>query len=94
MVILNNYFPVKFVDLNQAQVIDQLENLAQSNGLRVYKTPSEEEPTTVNAFLSTDDFYFDISVKITGEISDAKFSIFSEPAMVNFTNKYFLLLDF
>ena len=63
-------------------MIDQLENLAQSNGLRVYKTPSEEEPSSVNAFLSTDDFYFDISVKITGEISDVKFSILSEPAMV------------
>lgn len=72
----------KILDLNQAQVIDQLENLAQSNGLRVYKTPSEEEPTTVNAFLSTDDFYLDISVKITGEISDVKFSILSEPARV------------
>ena len=64
-------------------MIDQLENLAQSNGLRVYKTPSEEEPTTVNAFLNTDDFYFDISVKITGEISDVKFAFFTESPTVS-----------
>jgi hypothetical protein len=70
-------------DLNQAQVIDQLENLAQSSGLLVYKTPSEDEPTTVNAFLNTDDFYFEVSVNVTGQITDVKFSIFSEPAMVS-----------
>lgn len=69
-------------DLNQAQVIDQLENLAQSSGLLVCKTPSEEEPTTVNAFLTTDDFFFEVSVNIRGEITDVKFTIFSEPAMV------------
>ena len=63
-------------------MIDQLENLAKSSGLGVCKTPSEEEPTTVNAFLNTDDFYFEVSINIKGEIIDVKFSIFSEPAKV------------
>jgi hypothetical protein len=64
-------------------VIDQLENLAQSSGLMVYKTPCEEDPQTVNAFLNTDDFYFEVSVNLKGEITDVKFSICSEPAKVN-----------
>ncbi|RNA28662.1 mediator of RNA polymerase II transcription subunit 1, partial [Brachionus plicatilis] len=66
--------------LNQAQVIDQLENLAQSCSLLIYKTPSEEDPNTLNAFLTTDDFYFEVAIALSGEITDAKFSIFSEPA--------------
>ena len=69
-------------DLSQAQVIDQLENLAHSSGLNVYKITSEEDPTTINAFLNTDDFYFEVSINSHGEITDVKFSIFSEPAQV------------
>ena len=67
-------------NLSQAQVIEQLENLAQSCNLGVFKTPSEEDPNTVNAFLSTDDFFFEVSVNLEGEITEVKFSIFSEPA--------------
>jgi hypothetical protein len=48
-------------------VIEQLENFAQTCGLKVYKTPSEEEATTVNAFLNTDDFFFEVSVSINGK---------------------------
>jgi hypothetical protein len=70
------------IDLNQTQVIDQLENLAKSSGLGVCKTPHEEEPTTVNAFLNTEDFYFEVSINLKGEITDVKYSIFSEPAKV------------
>ena len=70
------------LDLNQAQVIDQLETLAQSCNLSVFKTPSEDEPSTVNAFLSIEDFFFEVSININGEITDVKFSIFSEPAKV------------
>ncbi|CAF0705814.1 unnamed protein product [Brachionus calyciflorus] len=66
--------------LNQAQVIDQLENLATTCNLLIFKHPSEEDPNTVNAFLTTDDFYFEVTISLSGEITDAKFSIFSEPA--------------
>jgi hypothetical protein len=74
-------------------VIDQLEALAQSSGLMVYKTPSEEEPSTVNAFLNTDDFYFEVSINIRGEITDVKFSIFSEPAQVTHKTNMRRLFD-
>lgn len=47
-------------------MIEQLENLAQSCNLGVFKTPSEEDPNTVNAFLSTDDFFFEVSVNLEG----------------------------
>lgn len=70
----------KIKNLNQGQVIEQLENLAQSCNLGVFKTPSEEDPSTVNAFLNTDDFFFEVLVNISGEITEVKFSIFSEPA--------------
>jgi hypothetical protein len=49
----------------------------------VYKTPSEDDPTTVNAFLTADDFYFEVAINIRGEITDVKFSIFSETAQVS-----------
>lgn len=64
-------------------MIDQLENLAKANGLGVFKTPCEEEPSTVNAFLNTDDFYFEVSVNLAGQIVDVKFSIFNETAKSN-----------
>lgn len=64
-------------------MIDQLENLAQASSLMIYKTPSDEDPNTVNAFLNTDDFYFEVCVNMHGEITDVKFSIFSDPAQVN-----------
>ena len=88
-------------------MIEQLENFAHTCGLKVYKTPSEEEATTVNAFLNTDDFFFEVSVSINGkqhththhpivsnlltnsidlllgEITDVKFSIFSEKPKVS-----------
>ena len=54
-------------DLNQTQVIEEMENLAQSSSLNVYKMPSEEDPTTINAFLNTDDFYFEVSINSRGE---------------------------
>jgi hypothetical protein len=60
-----------------------LENLAKANGLGVFKTPCEEEPSTVNAFLNTDDFYFEVSVNLAGQIVDVKFSIFNETAKSN-----------
>jgi len=44
-----------------------MENLAQSSSLNVYKMPSEEDPTTINAFLNTDDFYFEVSINSRGE---------------------------
>ena len=68
--------------MTQAQVIEQLENLAQSCNLGLFKTPSEEDANTVNAFLNTDDFFFEVSISISGEITEVKFSIFSEPAKV------------
>ena len=71
----------KFQDLDQNQVIEQLETLAHSSGLMIYKTPSEE-PHTINAFLTADDFFFEVSVNKAGIITDVKFSIFSEPAQV------------
>jgi hypothetical protein len=70
--------------LTQAQVIDQLNNFAQSCNLSVYSTPSEEEPSTVNAFLSNEDFFFGVSISLNGEITDVKFSLFSEEAKVTF----------
>jgi surface antigen len=74
-------FLIKHIkNLNQKQIIDHLENLAQSSGLMVFKTPSEEDPATINAFLNTDDFYFEVSINSKGEITDVKFSICSEPA--------------
>ena len=63
-------------------MIEQLENFAQSCNLGVFKTPSEEDQTTVNAFLNTDDFFFEVSVNMSGEITEVKFSIFSEAAKV------------
>ncbi len=48
----------------------------------VFKTPSEDDPTTVNAFLNTDDFFFEVSVSAHGYITEVKFSIFSEAAKV------------
>lgn len=75
----SNFFKI---DLNQAQVIDQLNNFAQSCSLSVYTTPSEEEPTTVNAFLSNEDFFFSVWISVNGEITDVKFSLFSEEAKV------------
>ena len=68
-------------------MIDQLENLAKSSGLNVCKTPSEEDPTIVNAFLNTDDFYFEVCVNLRGHIVDVKFSIFSESAKVHHTHQ-------
>ena len=70
--------------MTQAQVIDQLNNFAQSCNLSVYSTPSEEEPSTVNAFLSNEDFFFGVSISLNGEITDVKFSLFSEEAKVTF----------
>ena len=66
--------------MSQAQVIEQLKNLAQACNLGVFETPSEDDPSTINAFLSTDDFFFEIAINISGEITEVKFSIFSEPA--------------
>ncbi len=68
--------------MTQAQVIEQLENFGTSCNLGVFKTPSEDDPTTVNAFLNTDDFFFEVSVNTNGEITEVKFSIFSEAAKV------------
>lgn len=59
-----------------------MNNFAQSCNLNVYTTPSEDEPSTVNAFLSHDDFFFEISIKLNGEIIDVKFSLFSDHAKV------------
>lgn len=69
--------------MNQTQVNDQLENLAQSFNLTIYKTPSEEDPNVLKAYLATEDFYFEVTIALSGEIIDAKFSIFSEPLTVS-----------
>ncbi len=66
-------------------MIDQLNNFAQSCNLSVFSSPSEEEPSTVNAFLeSNEDFFFGVSISLNGEITDVKFSLFSEEAKVTF----------
>ena len=48
-------------------MIEQLKNLAQSCNLGVFETPSEEDPSIINAFLSTDDFFFEIAININGK---------------------------
>ena len=75
-------------NLNQNQIVEQLEKFAQStHGLQVYKAASEEDASTVNVFLSADDFYFEVTISVTGEIVDVKFSLFSETAKSNQTLK-------
>ena len=46
--------------------MDHLENLAQSSGLMVLKTQSDEDSSTVNAFLNTEDFFFEVSINLKG----------------------------
>jgi hypothetical protein len=68
--------------LNQTQIVDQLEMLAYSNGLTIFKTPSEEDVSAVRVFLNAEDFFFEIFVNATGQIVDVKYSIFKESAKV------------
>ena len=55
----------------------------------MFKVPSEVDPATMNVFLNTDDFYFEISVSLNGEITDVKFSLFSEAAKVKDNNIFY-----
>lgn len=49
-------------------MIEQLEKFVLTTPvLQFYKVPHEEDPTTTNVFLSADDFYFEVSINVSGE---------------------------
>lgn len=67
--------------MNQHQVSEQLESLAQSSNLGFSKLQSKDSSNII-AYLHSDDFYFEVPIGPQGEIIDVKFSMYNEPLQV------------